>query len=273
MTLGRSNSVTLTEFKSCINSKFESLPHRWFFRAVHFQATMSRPARLVVPGMPHHITARGSRKADVFRDDADRLFYLDLIRESCRRFLLRIWAYCLMTNHVHFIAVPERPDSIWRVFHRTNGAYSNQFNAKNGFVGHLWQERPFSCPLAESHLWNAIRYVESNPVRAGMVSTAADYRWSSARAHCDGEIDLLLDPSWSPLQAIPNWPEWLDGTNGLEFGRLIRDCTLTGRPCGDEEFVRSIGSLTGRDFSRKKPGPKPKSNQGQRIQLPKPQQV
>ena len=220
---------------------------------------MPRPARFVVPGMPHHITDRGSRRSDVFRDDADRFLYLELLRESCRRFLLRIWAYCLMTNHVHLIAVPERPDSIRRVFHRTNGTYSNRFNAKNGFVGHLWQERPFSCVLAESHLWNAIRYVERNPVRARMVPKATDYRWSSARAHCDGKVDLLLDPSWSLLSTIPNWSEWLDGTDNPDFEPLIRDSTFTGRPCGDEEFIRNIGLSTGRDLTRKKPGPKPKA--------------
>ncbi len=184
--------------------------------------------------------------------------FLDLFRESCRQFLLRIWAYCLMTNHYHFIAVPERRDSIKRVFHRTNGTYSNRFNAKYDFVGHLWQERPFSCVVAESHLWKAIRYVERNPVRAGMVARAADYRWSSARAHCHGQTDLLLDPEWTPLIEIPNWSNWLDGTDDEEFKCLLRESTFTGRPCGDEAFIRNLERSTGRDFTRKKPGPKPK---------------
>lgn len=228
---------------------------------------MPRKARVVVPGMPHHITNRGSRRFDVFRDEADRLLYLQLLHESCKRFLLRIWAYCLMTNHVHFIAVPEHPDSIGRTFHRTDGAYSKRFNAKNGFVGHLWQERPFSCVLAESHLWNAVRYVERNPVRAGMVLRAPDYRWSSARAHCGGEMGVLLHPAWTAQSVIPNWSEWLAGTDDPEFEPLIRERTFTGRPCGDDEFIRSIELSTGRDLARKKPGPKPKSKSAENLVL------
>src|SRR5258708_7446303 len=106
---------------------------------------MPRTARAVMVGMPHHITQRGSRRFDVFRDNSDRLEYIELFRESCRRFLLRIWAYCLMSNHVHYIAVPEREDSIAKTFHRAHGAYAKRFNVKYGSVGHLWQERPFSC--------------------------------------------------------------------------------------------------------------------------------
>ena len=139
---------------------------------------MSRTARLVVPGMPHHITQRGTRRFNVFHDEADRLDYLSLFAENCHEFRLAIVAYCLMTNHVHYIAIPERTDSIARVFHRVHGTYSKRFNIKHGFVGHLWQERPFSCVLDEDHFWNAIRYVEQNPVRAGMVRNAIDYRWS-----------------------------------------------------------------------------------------------
>ncbi len=190
--------------------------------------------------MPHHITDRGSRRSDVFHDDADRLLYLELMGESCRQFLLRIWAYCLMTNHVHFIAVPDREDSIQRTFHRTNGAYSKRFNAKNRLVGHLWQERPFSCVLAEDHLWNAIRYVERNPIRAGLVEKAGHYRWSSASAHCDGTVDDLLDADWNSRVVMSNWSAWLEGSDNVDFESLIRDRTLAGSPCGGSEFVRDI---------------------------------
>src|SRR5262245_47762150 len=154
---------------------------------------MSRKARVVAPGMPHHITQRGTRRFEIFRDVADRLDYLSLFAQSCRDFRLRIVAYCLMTNHVHYIAVPECLDSIHRVFHRVNGTHAKRFNGKYGYIGHLWQERPFSCVLDEFHAWNAIRYVERNPVRARMVATASAYRWSSAAAHCHGSPDSLLD--------------------------------------------------------------------------------
>jgi putative transposase len=217
---------------------------------------MSRTARVVVPGMPMHITQRGSRRFDVFRDEADRLDYLKLLRDCCRDYLLRIIAYCLMSNHVHFVAIPERLDSISLVFHRLNGAHSQRFNRKYGFVGHLWQERPFSCLLDEPHLLNAVRYVEQNPVRAKMVAHAADYQWSSAAARCSGTEDPYLDVEAPPF-VIGDWREWLS-LSTEEGNRFLRECTATGRPCGDEAFVKTIEERANRDFTRKKPGPKPK---------------
>jgi len=150
---------------------------------------MPRRARVIVPSMAHHVVQRGSRRFNVFRDESDRLFYLNLFRESCAMYGLAIRAYSLMPNHVHYVAVPELEASVARTFHRAQGMYSKWFNEKHGYVGHLWQERPFSCVLSEAHTRNAIRYVENNPVRAGMVSSAEDFRWSSARAHCFGEPD------------------------------------------------------------------------------------
>jgi putative transposase len=220
---------------------------------------MARTARLVVPGMPHHITQRGTRRFDVFRDEADRLDYLALFAGSCREFRLRIVAYCLMTNHVHYIAIPERLDSIRRVFHRVHGTHSKHFNIKHGFVGHLWQERPFSCVLDSVHFRNAIRYVEQNPVRARMAEHAADYRWSSAAAHCRDAEDPLLDADRDLLPEITNWAAWLACPNDAETNRFIRECTFTGRPCGDEPFVKQMEVDSKRNFSRRKPGPKPKA--------------
>lgn len=219
---------------------------------------MPRTARVVIPGMPHHITQRGSRRFEVFRDEEDRLEYLRSLMESCREYLLHVIAYCLMTNHVHFIAIPERIDSFQRVFHRIHGAHAQRFNRKYSLVGHLWQERPFSCVLDERHLWNAIRYVELNPVRAGIVTRAADYRWSSAAAHCGLEEDPVLTEGVTLIPPAPTWTEWLDGPGCPQEYKFIRECTSTGRPCGDDAFVKRIEESTGRDFTRNKPGPKPK---------------
>jgi putative transposase len=218
---------------------------------------MSRSARVVVPGMPMHITQRGSRRFDVFRDEADRLDYLKLLRECCSDYFMRIVAYCLMTNHVHYVAIPDRLNSVSLVFHRLNGAHSQRFNRKYGFIGHLWQERPFSSVLAPSHLINAVRYVEQNPVRARMVERAADYRWSSAVAHCTRSQDSWLDLETPPFE-ISDWRQWLNAGRDEASDRFIRDCTMTGRPCGDDAFVKQIEVTAGRDFTRKKPGPKPK---------------
>ena len=220
---------------------------------------MTRIARVVMPDVAHHITQRGIRRSNVFLDEADRQMYLGLFLEDSRRFLLHILAYCLMTNHVHFVAVPERKDSIWKTFHRCHSAYAMAFNKKYGFSGHLWQSRPFSCVLDEAHQWAAVRYVELNSVRAGMVLLAEDFRWSSARAHCGIHDDPLVDPDWPPSGSIVDWKAWLrDRSEIPHIDRLIRQNTTTGRPCGNEEFVKLVGSTLKRELGKKKPGPKVK---------------
>jgi putative transposase len=217
---------------------------------------MPRISRVVVPGMPHHIVQRGSRRFDVFHDREDRKFYSAVFAKSCAMYGLRITSYSLMTNHVHHIAVPEHPNSIGETFHRAHGIYASWFNQKYQCVGHLWQERPFSCVLSENRLKNAIRYVENNPVRAGIVSCATDYPWSSARAHCFGYEDMLLDPD--EPRAVPGWGEWLRDGENAKIDDLIRSCTFSGRPCGDEEFLTTIEEITGRSLRPKRRGPKTK---------------
>jgi len=222
---------------------------------------MPRIARVVVPGAPHHVTQRGVRRYDIFRDVTDRLDYLKVIAKSCRQFRLHILSYCLMTNHVHFIAVPDEVDSLYRVFHRAHGIYAQNFNVKYGLVGHLWQGRPYSCVLEESHFWNAIRYVEQNPVRAGMVERAVDYPWSSAASRCGLRSDPLVEVQTLDLPTgigIANGADWLDGTLVSDSVQYLRTCTRTGKPCGEDAFVKQVALATHRNFTRKIPGPKPK---------------
>jgi REP element-mobilizing transposase RayT len=145
---------------------------------------MSRVARIVVPGYPHHVTQRGNRRADVFETDDDRHAYLRFLKKYGERHGLDIWAYCLMTNHIHLVAVPEREESLARALRDAHTVYAMRFNTRTQMSGHVWQGRFYSCVLDESHLWAAVRYVERNPVRAGMVDRAEDHPWSSARAHC-----------------------------------------------------------------------------------------
>jgi putative transposase len=201
-----------------------------------FRNNMSRMGRVVLAGVPHHITQRGTRRFEVFRDEADRETYLNIFRVSCRRFGLRVCAYCLMPNHVHVVGIPEREDVIWRTFHRTHGVYATIFNSKYGLTGHLWQARPFSCALDEAHFWAAVRYVERNPVRAGLVRRAEDYLWSSARAHCGLEKNELLDGE-STANRVTDWKQWLRDDNDPKAEQFIRERTVTGRPCGDDVFV------------------------------------
>jgi len=215
-------------------------------------------ARVVCPGFPHHITQRGVRRFNVFLDDEDHVLYQQLLDHYARRHGLGIATYCLMTNHVHIIGIPENPDAIAKALGDCHGIYAGEFNRKYSKSGHLWQLRPYSCVLDEAHAWAAVRYVERNPVRAGMVARAEDYLWSSARVHCGLATDALLTTAWPDTTSIFDWSAWLSANPDVAFEHRIRARTYTGRPCGSEEFVRKIEAMTGRRLAPGKPGRKPK---------------
>ncbi len=144
---------------------------------------MPRRNRCILPGMPCHITQRGVDRQPTFTSDLDRSTYLRLLRDSLHDTQVAILGYCLMTNHVHLIAIPERDDSLAVLLRRVHGRYAQYYNARSGRTGHLWQNRFFACLLDSAHLWAALAYVERNPVRAAIVPWPADYPWSSAAAH------------------------------------------------------------------------------------------
>jgi len=146
---------------------------------------MPRSARVVFEGVVHHITQRGNYRQNIFEDSADRKKYIEFVGEYSRKYQMKIYAYCLMTNHVHFLAAPLRRDSLAMTFKYTNMRYSSYFNKKNRRSGHLWQGRFYSCPLHNDHALEALRYVERNPVRAKMVQFPWEYEWSSAREHVE----------------------------------------------------------------------------------------
>ena len=217
-----------------------------------------RFGRVVVPGSPHHVLQRGNRKENVFYDDSDRLVYLRLARDACELHRVFVWTYTLMDNHVHIIAVPERNDSLGKAMKAAHGEYSSYFNTKYGLVGHVWQGRFKSFVMEESHCWNAIRYVELNPVRAGMIVRAEDYLWSSAAAHCGLRGDILLSGDCPLVKEIRNWSEWLKIDNPVGADDLIRRHTRTGRPLGSELFLSGLEILTGRKLLPQKRGPRPR---------------
>jgi putative transposase len=193
--------------------------------------TMTRQARLVSPGCPHHVTQRGNRRQEIFRDSEDRLKLIDLLRLYNQRYEVDIWSYVLMTNHIHLIAVPQTLTSLSSAMRDCLSDYALFFNRRYGYVGHLWQQRFYSSMLGYEHLWTAVRYVEQNPLRAGIVNRAEHYRWSSAPFHCGVRSTDPLICADSPIAgAIPNWSEWLNGSESTGEFDLIRSNTRTGRP-------------------------------------------
>jgi putative transposase len=204
-------------------------------------STMPRIARVVIPEIAHHITQRGNRRQDVFFSDDDRQEYLRLIFEYSVQAGLLILAYCLMTNHLHLVGIPILAVTLSKVFGPVHTQYAQHFNAVVGSGGRVWQSRFYSCPLDNDHLWRAIRYVERNPVRAGMVIRAEDYAWSSARAHCGLRTDPLLTSLPEPkLCASGNWSAWLHDPEDEDVLKKLRLCTRTGRPCGTKNFADEL---------------------------------
>ena len=214
---------------------------------------MARFARLVVPGYPHHVTQRGVRSVDIFADDEDRLAYLGFMEEEALRFGVTFVAWCLMTNHVHLIAIPGVEDSLARAIGEAHRCYTRRKNFAEGVRGYLFQGRFGSCVLDQRHLLAAGRYVERNPVEAGMAEHAADYRWSSARYNCGlAENDALVRERTLPAM-VDDWSSFLlDGEKDAE-ARVLQ-AMRTGRPVGDEAFVETLESATGRILKPRKPG-------------------
>ena len=212
---------------------------------------MPRISRPVFPGVPHHVTQRGNRREDVFFSDGDRATYLGWLAHYCARFKVEVLAYCLMTNHVHLVVVPGTDHALENVFRPLHTRYAQRINRARRWVGHLWQGRFFSSALDERYLWAAIRYVERNPVRAGMVRCAEDYRWSSAPGHCGLKDDYVLtkDHVWlDQLRSIDNWSQWLAEPDQREQMTVLRQHVERGLPCGTKEFIRALELHVGQNL-------------------------
>lgn len=216
---------------------------------------MPRRARFVPPGVPHHITQRGNNRQDVFLCDEDRLRYLEFLRDKLQQHGVRIMAWCLMSNHVHLVAVPDSSDSLALALGQAHARYALDWNRRHNRVGHLWQNRFFSCSLDRGHLLQAMRYVEQNPARARMVASASQWRWSSAAAHTNPAIeDALLDPQWRHWWTEARLGEWdFEGwfrmmAEAQSEGEVsqVRRATQTGEPFGPLEFIREMEAASGR---------------------------
>jgi len=216
---------------------------------------MARMPRLVVPHYPHHVTQRGARRQRTFFSDADYEMYIELVAAAKDNVGAEFWAYCLMPNHVHHVIVPSREDSLSSLFRKAHRRYTRRINFREGWRGHLWQERFHSSVMDERYLLATVRYVELNPVRAGLCRKPEDWPWSSARAHLDGGNDALVTVE-PMLSRVDDWSAYLAETSDRKTTETIRQHTRTGRPAGTDRFLDQLESITGRSIRKGRPGPK-----------------
>src|SRR5580700_6716567 len=223
---------------------------------------MARLARVVAVGVPHHVTQRGNGRQFILACDPDRRVYLDLLQQSIALHGVELIGYCLMSNHVHLVAVPHNADGLGLALKNAQGRYASYWNASHHATGHVWQGRYYSCPLDEQHLWEALRYTELNPVRAGMVDRAERWAWSSAAIHCGGSLEegWLAMELWRRRWPDASWREYLDAGESESKLVSIRRYTHTGRPLGDAEFVRALERETKRLLALQKRGPKKRAH-------------
>jgi putative transposase len=213
-------------------------------------------ARVVVPGVPHHITQRGNRRLPTFFRDGDYALYKRLMARRCRARRVAVWAYCLMPNHVHLIVVPSTEQSLRAAIGEAHRRYTLIVNRRQGWRGCLWQGRFFSFPLDAGHLYNGVRYVEQNPVRAGLVAHPADWPHSSARAHLLRHNDALV--RWRPLgKRFADWQEVLGQSLPDDLVDELRCHERTGRPLGNEHFLTALEGSLDRRLRPRRAGRRP----------------
>jgi putative transposase len=217
---------------------------------------MPRRNRVIAPGYPHHVTQRGNHHEKVFYREEDRKLYLAMLSEFLPHYGVALEAYCLMSNHVHLIVTPHDAKGLSSALQRIHSDYARTLHVRLRQSGHLWQARFYSTVLDENHFWTALLYVEQNPVRAGLVSSAAEWRWSSARARLGlapaTHLDLLR---WRTRYDAARWNQCL--AKGLEEEanlQRLREATHSGYPLGDTQFVEELERRFGLRTRPGKPG-------------------
>ena len=209
---------------------------------------MPRPARLNLPGIPQHVTQRGNNRQACFFSADDYRLYLDLLSAACHKHDCALHAYVLMTNHVHLLLTPGNPDSVSRVVRDLGRDYVRTINRNHRRSGTLWEGRFKSSLVDAAHYCLACyRYIELNPVRAGMVRHPGDYPWSSFRCNTTGEPGGLITPHVCWLQLGARDADRRAAYSGLFRDALdqhlikhIRYSLDKGLPTGNDRFRREI---------------------------------
>jgi putative transposase len=201
---------------------------------------MPRAARIVVPESPHHVTQRGNRRMPTFFRDADYVRYLQLAAEWCAKAEVECWGYCLMPNHVHLILTPKTESGLRAALAPMHWRYSYEINRRERWTGYLWQGRFASYPMDGDYFLQASRYVGLNPVRAGLVTHARDWPWSSVNAHLKARDDTLVRTA--PLSACVRgaMDTFFEADVCEEASKKLRRAASTGRPLGAAAWVKAL---------------------------------
>ena len=223
---------------------------------------MAKQPRAIAPDVPHHVIQRGNRRQRTFFVDDDYIAYLELLTKHCAANEVSVWAWCLMPNHIHLVAVPKSGFGLSKAMGDTHRRFSWAINRLHQWRGSLWQDRFRCCAMDESHTLTAMRYVERNPDRAHLTKRPEDWPWSSARAHLGLPSKIPGGDQLTNLVAsqslIQDWQSFLN--EELQSGQLdlLRQSTGTGRPIGNPEFITGLELKLGRKLRPNKRGPLPK---------------
>jgi putative transposase len=208
---------------------------------------MPRLPRSVADGLVYHALNRGNNRGAVFEDDDDRWAFLQALAKTQRRYPFELFGYCLMTNHFHLLLRPSAGQSISRIMQSLTVAHTRRYHQRHGSVGHVWQGR-FKSPLiqADEHLLTVLRYIEANPLRAGMVKELETYRWSSYPVHGLGRADELVAPfpGWETFARteaarLQKWRTWAHTPLTAKELDRVRQAVVSGRPLGAPSWVEA----------------------------------
>lgn len=223
---------------------------------------MPRKPRMYLPGVPCHVMQRGNNQQACFFTEQGYHFYLECLTDACHRYGVSVAAYVLMTNHVHLLMTPEEKDGISRVMQSLGRRYVQYVNKAYRRSGTLWEGRHKASLIdAEDYLLRCYRYIEFNPVAAGMVKHPADYPWSSYRHNAQGESSDLIAPHAIYLQLggdsserRRNYRELCSAALPKEDIHAIRTAAHFSMPLGNDRFKRQIECALGRSTGHAKRG-------------------
>jgi len=223
---------------------------------------MPRKPRFYLPGIPAHIIQRGNNRQAIFFAEDDYLAYLRWLKEGAKQHGCRLHAYVLMTNHVHLLMTPHEKGSISRAIQYVGRRYVTYVNARYGRSGTLWEGRHKGCLVADDqYLLTCMRYIELNPVRAGMVTRPVDYRWSSYQSNASGEMEQGLDPhrlylglGGSSLERAHAYRELFRSSLDPEEVHALRATAQTGTPLGNDRFRAEVESMLARSVGQPRRG-------------------